>query len=353
VSDLRSPKGFEESLPASPRHRRAPTGGASAGSNGDQRAALLRIINRAPQVVVKVSGRAHGRSQLRTRLDYISRKGELEMEDQHGSRIIGRSDVRELADDWSLRARIDHQRRADSPISHSVVLSTPSGTDPVRLVDAARETAREAFGGRFDYVFVLHTDVGHPHIHLEVSSRGDRGVRLEPYPNLEGWRHSFAQALREHGVDAEATPRWIRGVTRRAEHTAIRKMREAYEAGEGPPPKVLLGVYQDAYKAAFGGEAAPNQWEEKIIERQSQVRDFFHAQIEALAKSPDPTDQALGRQVEAFVRSMPRPDSQRLAIARQILATDAPRHRQDMRMGAGLDQEPGQVMRKGRSLKMS
>lgn len=42
---------------------------------------------------------------------------------------------------------------------------------------------------------------------------GDHGERLNPRKaDLEAWRQAFAQALRDRGVEAEATPRRARGV---------------------------------------------------------------------------------------------------------------------------------------------
>ena len=79
-------------------------------------------------------------------------------------------------------------------------------------------------------------------------------------------------------------------------------------------------AYQEAAKAAFGGETARTAWETKLTERQAQVRGLYLAQAQVLQRSADPADQALGAKVEAFVKSMPQPDSQRLALARELRA---------------------------------
>jgi hypothetical protein len=190
--------------------------------------------------------------------------------------------------------------------------------------DAARAFAREVFADRFDYVFALHPDADHPHVHIAVRALGDHGERLNPKKaDLEAWRQVFAQALRDRGVEAEATPRRARGVTRKAERGPLRRMRERQEAGHGEPARVRRAAYQEAAKAAFGGETARTPWEARILDRQSQVRGFYMAQARVLRRSADPADQALGARVEAFVRSMPQPDSQRLALARELRAANA------------------------------
>ena len=237
--------------------------------------------------------------------------------------ISGRSAVRALVDDWSAIALADSRRRATTPFSVSVVLSMPANTDSATVRDAARAFAREVFADRFDYAFALHTDAEHPHVHLAVRALGDQGERLNPKKaDLEAWRQVFAQALRDRGVEAEATPRRARGITRKPERTPLRKIRERHEAGQGEPAQVRRAAYRDAAKAAFKGETAPTPWEARMLERQAKVRGLYLAQARLLQRSPNPADRALGSKVEAFVRAMPQPDSQRLALARQLRAAN-------------------------------
>lgn len=283
------------------------------------RARLNRIVNRAPEVMVKVTGRTRDPGHLRSHLDYISRNGALEMEDRDGAVISGRAGVMELADDWSAAALADSRRRANTPFSHSVMLSMPAGTDPAAVRDAARAFAREVFADRFDYVFALHTDTPRPHVHLEIQSLGDHGERLNPKKaDLEHWRQVFAHALRDRGVEAEATPRRARGVTRKAERTPLRKIRERHEAGRSKPARVWRSACREAAGAAFGGAMARAPWEARMQDRQSQVRGFYLAQATVLNRSADPNDRALGAKVEGFVRAMSPPDSQRLTLAREL-----------------------------------
>jgi type IV secretory pathway VirD2 relaxase len=328
MSDFQTVRGFEDAWrpPVSPR-RRTPQAILSphgSGTGDGVRARLARVVGRAPEVVVKVTGRTRDPGNLRAHLDYISRNGELEMEDRDGALLMGRPAVKELADDWSAIALADTRRRSTTPFSVSVVLSMPAETDPATVRDAARAFAREVFADRFDYVFALHTDAQHPHVHLAIRALGDQGERLNPKKaDLENWRQVFAQALRDRGIQAEATPRRARGVTRKAERTPPRKIRERHEASQGEPAKVRRAAYRDAAKAAFEGETARTPWEAQILERQAKVRGFYLSQAQLLQRSSDPGDRALGSKVEAFVRAMPQPDSQRLALARELRATNS------------------------------
>lgn len=298
---------------------------SSPTSGGGVRARLERIAARVPEVMVKVTGRTRDAAHLRAHLDYISRNGQLELEGADGALIVSRRDVADLADEWSATAALGNKpRRKDSPLSHSVILSMPAGTSEIAVRDAARSFAADMFAGRHDYVFTLHTDTIRPHVHLAICSRGHAGERLNPkMADLELWRQTFAQALRDRGVEAEATPRRARGVTRKTERTPLRKIRDRHEAGDGQMAQVRRSAYREAAGAAFQGQTDRTPWEQRIVARQQAVRSLYLTQARLLARSNDPADRALGAKVEAFVRSMPQPDTQRLALARELRAANA------------------------------
>jgi type IV secretory pathway VirD2 relaxase len=274
--------------------------------------------------MVKITGRTRDGAHLRAHLDYISRNGQLDLEGSDGALVVGKGEVVDLARDWATAAEADTGRRANSPVSLSVILSMPAGTNEIALRDAARAFAIEMFADQHDYVFTLHTDTPRPHVHLSVCARGRDGERLNPKKaDLETWRQTFAQALRDRGVEAEATPRRARGVTLKAERAPLRKIRERHEAGLGEPARVQRSAYREAARAAFGAESAWPLWEARMVDRQAKVRGLYLAQAKVLGRSANPADQALGAKVEAFVRAMPQPDSQRLALARELRAANS------------------------------
>ncbi len=329
MSDFQTVRGFED-VWRPPVMRRADLTRAvlspPAGTGPtDVRARLDRVAGRAPEVMVKVTGRTRDPGHLQAHLSYISRNGALELETADGAVDPGRSGVTELAADWSAEQLADPRTRLGAPFSHSIILSMPAGTDPLALRDAARDFAAGMFARRHDYVLALHTDTPRPHVHLSVASRGYAGERLNPKKaDLELWRQTFARALRERGVDAEATPRRARGVTRKAERTPVRKIQDRHAAGQGPLSRVRQSAYRDAAKTAFQGDTAPRNWERKTLDRQTFVRQTYLAQAALLKLSANPADRALGAKVEAFVRDMPAPDSQRLALARELRAANRP-----------------------------
>ena len=335
MSDFRTVRGFDTLW-------RPPAGGRKivpkqpvisapskrGGGGGEDKARLARVVQKAPEVMVKITGRTKDGDHLAAHLEYISRKGELDLEQSDGALIHGREAVRELADDWSEVGEGDSRRRANSNMSVSVVLSMPAGTDPNRLKDAVRAFARAEFGDTFPYVFAFHQDAKgeQPHIHLSVRALGVNGERLNPRKaDLADWREQFAKELRGRGIQAEATPRRSRGITHKPERTSVRKARERFERTGANEPRVLREARREAEALAHGG-AKPQPWDKQMLQRQAEVRSTYQAAARVLAASADPKDKALARDVQAFVKAMPAPVSRKVAMARQI-AVDGQRAR--------------------------
>ncbi len=319
MSDFKAVPGFEELWRPAIGGRRVKPQAVLGRADMAPRARLARIAARAPEVMVKVTGRTRDGAHLKAHLDYISRNGELALEDQDGALLRGRDEVREAASDWAALADLAGGR-ANSPMSLSLVLSMPRETDSMVMRDAAGDFARSAFGGRFDYVMALHTDAGHPHVHLSVRALGYGGERLNPKKaDLATWRQLFAEALRDRGIEAEATPRRARGVVRKPERTALRKIGDRQREGRGPIAAIVRSAYQEAGRAALGrdkDDARP--WETAMAERQGRLRGMYLAQAAVLSRSPDEQDRALASAVREFVAAMPAVESRRQALAREL-----------------------------------
>ena len=312
VSDFRAVGGFEDVWRPVARAKRVADVGVlrRPGRGGDAHARLARMVQRAPEVLVKITGRTKGEAHLQAHLAYISREGSLPLEGRDGEQLIGLKEVRELGADWAAE---NIQARRDAPLSLSVVLSMPPGTSHVGVRDAARAFAAETFGERFDYAFALHTDADHPHVHVAVRMLGRDGERLNPRKaDLDQWRQTFARMLRDREIAAEATPRRSRGVVRKPETMPLRKLRERYERGDGaPPPRVLHAARQEAIRIARGELKLERPWEAAISSRQEAVRYAYLAEAAKLARSGDERSQVLSRQLVVFVQGMPSVSTRR------------------------------------------
>lgn len=225
-----------------PRKQKPKGGGAGVEGVARVNARTIRsklgtLTKRTPEVMVKISGGGKGMKQIKDHFDYISRNGQLEVEDQDGSTIAGREALRDLRDEWrngGFRIPDEGTRRE----AFNIVLSMPEGTDQLAVKKAARDFAAREFV-EHQYVMVLHTfdtdpdpePSKHPHVHLCVKATSLDGTRLNPRKaDLQRWREGFAEALREHGVEAAATNRQQRLKQKeRGEKQAVRQMKQRGE----------------------------------------------------------------------------------------------------------------------------
>lgn len=188
------------------------------GDSARQRAAGIRdrieaVVRRAPQVMVKVTGGGRGMKAIAAHFRYISKNGRLEIEDERGEASRGKEALHDLIDDWryggSLIPEVSERRDA-----FNIMLSMPRGTDPLSVQWAAREFARGELADH-KYVMVLHDHQANPHVHISVRAESKHGRRLNPRKtDLHRWRETFAEKLRERGIDAAATRQATRGVSR-------------------------------------------------------------------------------------------------------------------------------------------
>lgn len=198
--------------------------------SAEELALIGRTVRRTPEVIVKVLSKDSNnlRSVIR-HLNYIGRRGELELETDDGERLQDADAGKRLVEDWDLD--LDQDRR-DSELSagtgrapklvHKIMFSMPPGTPPKGVLEAARNLAREEFALKHRYALVLHTDEPHPHVHLVVKAMSEQGIRLHiKKATLRSWRQEFARHLREQGIEANATERAVRGATRNPKRDSI------------------------------------------------------------------------------------------------------------------------------------
>jgi hypothetical protein len=186
------------------------------------------VVRRAPQVMVKVTGGGRGMKAIAAHFRYISKNGRLEIEDQRGETMRGKDSLHDLADEWRFGgsripddAEPGHRREA-----YNIMLSMPRGTDPLAVQRAAREFAQAELADH-KYVLVLHDHQANPHVHISVRAESRLGKRLNPRKaDLHRWRETFAEKLRGHGIEAEASRQATRGRNRNYDPLWRMKARE-------------------------------------------------------------------------------------------------------------------------------
>jgi hypothetical protein len=247
------------------------------------RSRIEATVRRAPQVMVKVTGGGRGMAAIAAHLRYITKNGRLDIEDDRGVVEHGKTSLREIERQWQYGgARIEregHRREA-----FNIMLSMPRGTDPLTVQRAAREFARTEFADH-RYVMVLHEHQANPHVHLSVKAESKHGQRLNPRKaDLQRWRETFAERLREWGVDAEASSQATRGTRHRNQRVWERKARDQ------------------------GRIAGPREGQQMSAKLTRSRRDAAQAWCEiakALAASDDVEDRKLGQSVVNYARWLP------------------------------------------------
>ena len=182
------------------------------------------VMGRTPEVMVKVTGGGRGVGAVAAHLSYISQHGKLDLETDDGQHVF-REGQKELLRSWHLELTRGQYRQprgesvaaAGVKLVHNVTLSMPAPTPPAAVLAAAKAFAREKFGAKHRYAMALHTHQRHPHVHLVVKAEGIDGRRLHiDKAMLREWRQDFARMMRAQGIAANATPRSVRGQTKRA-----------------------------------------------------------------------------------------------------------------------------------------
>jgi len=163
-------------------------------------------------------------------------------------------------------------------------LSMPRGTDPLAVQRAAREFAKVELADH-KYVMVLHDHQANPHVHISVRAESRHGKRLNPRKaDLHRWRETFAEKLRDQGIEAEATRQATRGRDRNYDTLWRLKARQ-----DG-----RLRATRPGTKATAASKAT----------RAQAVEAWMHVG-KALALSGDSADRKLAGAIAAFIRDMP------------------------------------------------
>src|SRR5258708_9523191 len=145
---------------SAPRLSRVRLGDAAA----RMREQLARTLDGATEAMVKITNRAsgaQGMGAVRRHLRYISRNGQVELEDQDGQIIAGAAALRDLAHVWQFGGW-GIPEESSHPEVFNVVLSMPAGTDREAGREAARPFSALQFGAGARYASAPHAPGGQP-----------------------------------------------------------------------------------------------------------------------------------------------------------------------------------------------
>jgi hypothetical protein len=292
---------------------------------------ITRTVHRTPEVMVKVLNRGgQNLGAVARHLDYLTRKGELEIETDEGERLKGNGAEAELLDDWDLD--LDEERRTADlkprgmrnppKLVQKLVFSMPAGTPPREVLSAVKNFAREEFGAKHRYAMVLHTDEPHPHVHLVVKAMGADGKRLNiRRAMLREWRQEFARHLRQQGVAANATDRAVRGETKPRKTDGIHRA-----ALRGASTHYRQRAEAVVRELASGG-VKPEPGKARLLETRREVVRGWSKVVDDLIIQ-DQVDLALA--VRRFVDRMPPPRTENEQITEKFREAARERTRREM-----------------------
>lgn len=283
-------------------------------SNPKQRVNKLvkRLVQKAPEVMVKITGNGKSISKIKGHVDYISRNGKVELEDQDGLVYNGKGAVNDILDDWADSGGIPkHESEARLRETFNVVLSMPKDTDRDALKNAARAFAKENFEGH-EWFMAEHRDTDQPHVHICIKTANQIGYRLNPKKaDLQKWREGFADKLNEHGVEANATKRQVRGRTRRPRTQA------QYHARKNKRP--LRNEQRQREEAKREIETGVKRVESPALKQAKKTReDVMGNFADAVQELHKNGDTAIARELIKHARSLPLVESTHENIIRRF-----------------------------------
>ena len=278
-----------------------------------------RTVSGVPEVMVKVSGGGKNADAVQAHFAYIDRHGKLEVLTDEGEKLHGKDVAAYLVDDWNLDAGKGQYRpgpkagetdRRPKQV-HNIVFSMPAGTPPEKLLAATQKFAREKFALQHRYAMVLHTDQGHPHVHLVVRAQGENGERLYiRKATLREWRENFAGYLRELGVAANATPAALRGKPKDWKKDGI------YRALKRGQSTFMRHKVERVAEELQHGRLASEAGKAKLLATRDRVVEDWSATAASLRAQGH---ESLARGIEAYVRRMSGVATEKELVAKGLL----------------------------------
>ena len=293
----------------------------------EQKEQHRRTLSRVPEVMIKVEGGGKTAADTKRYMDYISRDGQLPATDDNGEKIAGKEAVKDLHRKWDM-----DMGRGQGALhqSFNLVLSMPKGTDPDKLFVAVQRWAADQLPNH-EYMMALHTPEtdpdpnppDHPHVHIALKAEDRDGKRIHiRKPMINTWREAFAEQLREQGIEANATRRRDRGVSKKAKSSAEwhvdKKFKEGKVRKDGvpyEPSKAQAARFVEVAQELRDGIEKPKPWEAAMAARRRDVLRDYKADVARLRAEGDVE---LAEKVERFAAKFPPLETERHQMQRAI-----------------------------------
>lgn len=272
----------------------------------------IRAARGLPQAMAKITRFHRTAAQCRRHWTYISRRGTLPLETETGETLRSLDEQKEVLAAWELF--FDPGPKSRNQMNY--VVSAPKGSSPEAVRNAAQAFGKVAFA-EHQYVFVLHTDKDHPHVHFAVHMQG-QGKKLNPrLKDLHRWRELWAAKAREQGIEMACSPRAARGVGRRRPPSPIYHLQR-----RGVVTERTRRAVQET--AADGADTA---WERYLSARNAAEREAYRQsarELRATAKTCSTSEraklEAAAGELEQFAARIPVAKTRRQQLREALAA---------------------------------
>lgn len=279
---------------------------------------MIFTAGKLPQAVIKITGFSSGTGKAGAHLSYISRGGKLALEDQDGQILYNKEEQKDLLESWS----IDFGKRTNSRDVMKLMLSAPAGTCPNKLRTAAQNLLKNEFGDSHEYVFALHTDTAHPHVHAAIKMVAYNGRKLNPRKQyLHQLREKFAKACRDQDIMVAASRRFERGLAGKSLNSSMVQIRDKRKQIPRTDQSLLSKVKEEQIQKVR--QSHPS---ELIILKTNQIVRKHYVEtvrqlLSVMKKSPEKEKQQHAKTVQLldnFARNMPVATTRGHALGEKI-----------------------------------
>jgi hypothetical protein len=267
-------------------------------SSKEKIANIKSVLKKSPEVVVKITGASKGTKGFKSHIDYITRNGKLELEDERGNISKGVESLRDLRNE---------QKSIDVPFEGKnneyihVMFSMPKNTPENQLRKAVANFCKVEFSNR-SYLMAFHSDTMKPHVHVCVSTRNmdfSHGKRLSPRKkDLQRWRQGFAEKLREQGIEAAASNRFVRGNFRKSTKSSIIQQQTPRI------PKVHQKMIDEVRIAVLNKKRPVNPAQESIEKLRDEISKQWYCVEKESINSNDPEANSLIKEVKNMAETI-------------------------------------------------
>lgn len=265
-------------------------------------------VKNHPEVMVKITGSSPDIKGMAASADYIARGGkykkkdepELDIENENGDVFSGKEGREALLDEWrnggypvpdSVPTPSKEQIAAGAKKPKrevlKVIFSMPSHVGRAEVDAAAKAAISQIFAGH-QWALTHHSDTDNQHTHVIIKMVDRMGKRMDPRKDdLGKWRAVFAKELQARGVEAVATRR----KTRLKREKGLSQARLEMRKRGLKPQRDETAVAQAVARA-------------KALENESKIVGSYERIAQALARSEQPSDAELARQLTTKLSSM-------------------------------------------------